>query len=208
MRRSAAFLLASIVVSAFAKTAVAALCVASPPPYSHMRVIASCPAGDLAGRVRVMTYCPSDSPPEPQPVPGSLVSVAVGGCSGFGVCLAAARPSAIYQAVSNINGYAIFHLAAFGTTAGCAQASADGVIMGAISLASVDQDGDGDVDEADRQLLLTKLWSTTDATADFDDSGVVDHADEQILVDHMNHICEAPTPVRHKTWGALKGIYR
>ena len=64
------------------------------------------------------------------------------------------------------------------------------LIEPSVPLAGVDQDGDGQVTLTDRDLLASR-FGTVDPRSDLDFDGDVDDADRQILLAHLWHTCAA-----------------
>jgi hypothetical protein len=148
------------------------------------------------------------------PINGAAVDVEYSGCPDFHPCPVACTgcvvnlPARYVRKLTNAAGQADFDLhAGGGCAAGTLRFFADGVLIAQRAVAAFDQDGDLSVTAADHALTQAKQGSG-DPTADFDCSGLVDAGDLGALLARLGASCEVIVPVRPRTWGALKIVYR
>ncbi|HUK62929.1 MAG TPA: hypothetical protein VLV15_06340, partial [Dongiaceae bacterium] len=154
------------------------------------------------------------------PVVGDPITLLFSGCpqadtcSSGGVCAGCVprgTPGSPLQItkLTDANGVAAFALRVGG--GGCDDPPYvviyDEFYFARVTFASLDQDGDMSVTPADLAHVHA-LLGTNDLRADFDGDQVVTTADEAILLAHMGAGCEGATPVRTRTWGELKSLYR
>lgn len=151
------------------------------------------------------------------PVSNSSVVIEYVNCTGFNPCPQLGSPVDDYvlntgaqtmRRFSNASGQAEVHVRAGG---GCSDMGirvyADGVLIGTMRSASVDQNGDHSVDAADLALHQSRQ-GTSDFRGDLNCDWMVNGDDENILVGHIGTNCLDPTPNRRSTWGQVKTIYR
>ncbi|MEO6462822.1 MAG: hypothetical protein ABIP29_07080 [Candidatus Eisenbacteria bacterium] len=107
---------------------------------------------------------------------------------------------------ANSIGVVTFRVRAGGTGAGTLEVIAATSVIATVSVRTMDFDGDMDVDQADRDALVT-LLGTAGPAGDFDRNGIVDASDQSMLEQRYGGNC-ALLPVRAATWGNVKGLYR
>jgi hypothetical protein len=189
---------------------IAALCsaipaVAGPPTASTSTldpVVVACPAGDVV--FKVVTRHADNSPWAEGPVTLNFC-----GCSGFELESRTSYTTngdgcSIWEMPAS-DGTSLFSVAAGGTCGTPIEVLAGGgVLMGYRPAASLDQDGDLVVTNADIAIIQSKL-GTNDPTADFDGDGVVTSADVSLAQAHLGHTYVATgVPYGTTTGGALR----
>jgi hypothetical protein len=169
--------------------------------------ILACPKADLHCGLTIRGY-------SGLPLAGSWVILDFSGCPGFVRCPLPQDPPVYDDAARRVNGFTnAAGFADFTLTLGrscdadTVRVYADGIFMGTVTLASVDQDANLSVDEADVARVTSALGSG-DRGADFDGNGTVTAADVTFAQTHLRHYCDRVVPVRPSTWGSLKLRYR
>jgi hypothetical protein len=110
---------------------------------------------------------------------------------------------------SGADGHVVFAFRAGGASA-CSRAAVlvDGFLIAERSaVASPDQNGDLTVDQADLDLMRSKI-GTKDPTADLDGDGRVTPSDLLTARLHLGHHADIATPTKVTTWGEIKEGYR
>ena len=148
------------------------------------------------------------------PIAGSTVALDFSSCAAFAPCQQPCASCNVNLSRKTITGYTVaygrvyFDLRLGGVCANeRVQVTADGVLLGYLPFASLDQDGDRVVGPSD-VARVQSLVGTTDTSADFDCNGVVDANDVAFVQQHVGAMCLVVDPVRRSTWGNLKTIYR
>lgn len=166
-----------------------------------------CPGGDMTFNVIVRDLANN-------PVVSSTVIIDFSACPLYAHCpdpgtgITADDVGRTLRKTSDGTGLASFKAWVGGICPGTSvRVFADGVLLGAKSLASPDQDGNLLVDQADFVAIQNGI-GTTDATKDLDCSGDVTANDVTIATSHRGHSCLGPVPTRQQTWGTLKLLYR
>jgi hypothetical protein len=167
-----------------------------------------CPGGDLAFHITLRDLGNN-------PLPGSTAWLDFSQCPGFTPCpnvgdtLTYDPATRRLQATTNQWGLATFVIHGGGVCGGgvVRMFGGAGVLLGARSLASPDQDGDLVVSNADLAILQSKVGSS-DPTGDLDCDTHVTVGDVNLFSAHLGHTCASPTPVMHGSWGRLKVIHR
>ena len=206
--RSALVLVLGILTGPLAHAAIP-----SPANSTIPACLPACPLGDLTYTVVIRDIIGN-------PIPGAHVAIDFVDCAGVHFCPPGPPPGYTFDsptAVSNptdAQGRASFPLQIAGTCASAVRVSADGVLMtdgtnhALVSVANTDQDGDLFVNSfSDGAVLAGK--GPTDPTADLDCDGDHDAADAGVLNAHDGHFCPGLIdPVRPRSWGGLKILYR
>jgi hypothetical protein len=168
---------------------------------------ATCPFGDIAFTVVVRDFANN-------PIQGSSVALLFTDCPAVHLCpdqeagttVLASPPMALRS--SGVGGSTTFHLHAGGVCPGARIAIyADGVVLATRDVASTDQNGDLIVDATDQTLLIGKVGGT-DPGADLTCDHFVDSQDVTTQGPHLGHSCDSATPVKPRSWGRLKMLYR
>ena len=177
--------------------------------------MALCPLGDMPFDVTIRDVANN-------PIAGAVVTLDFSGCPNGAFICSPGLPTDPYTIdlvgrkltmSTDAAGNASFHARVGGTgPAGCAAVFASGVLLRNYALASPDQNGNGVVLlflGSDLPTFTAKV-GLADPTADFDCSGgPVDGNDQLILSEHGNHTCLGiGDPVRRRTWGSVKTVYR
>lgn len=184
--------------------------VPSPINSSVPACLVLCPFGDLTATVVVRDIANN-------PVASSSVVFDFSECPTAYICPTGPGDPYVYtpanrtiRAFTNAVGSVGFP-ARIGGVGGIVRVYADGVMLHSYTLASPDQDGDGQavsIIGPDVPLFAGKMGSAN-PTADFDCSGLVDIDDEQIFYMHLSHACGGfVDPARRSSWGAVKLHYR
>jgi hypothetical protein len=202
---------------AFASPARAGLAVPDQRYCVLPAVLPACPAGDIAYMVTILDNTQS-------PLYDVDVTLNFSACPGFQLCVPGPGtqytlvPPASVQVSTDQHGQAVFWVEGEGTCSSGVQVTAglrggpvvlltDGVYHLPVSVAGVDQDGNGVVTTWDQFVL--NLKGASDPTADVNGDGVHDATDYAIIGAHLGHPCPAlVTPNQRRTWGGLKLIYR
>jgi hypothetical protein len=201
------WLLAAPAIALFASLASGA--VPSPASSTIPGHIVGSPDGAFVAQVVVRDFANN-------PIQGSTVVLDFSDCPQFHPC-----PNVCAECIANPATRSVRRVtdaagvAAFGLRLGggncpnppTVRVSADGVPLGTTNFASLDQDGDLSLTNNDIGLVHAVLGSP-DLRADFDGDGMVTVLDEGILLGHLDATCDPSTPVRTRTWGGLKTIYR
>lgn len=195
-------LLASLAAPAFGGVPDPAHCTVPP-------CLVLCPAGDVTYTVVVRDIAGA-------PVSGCTVRLEFVNCNWVVVCSLDCCPGLIIddlhqqvRTTSDVNGVANFPVMMGGLCPGATVGvSAAAVHLADVHLASPDQNGNLIVGADDAQHVHDLIGST-DPGADFDGDGTVTQADYDWLVNsHGGHSCTNAVPVRPRTWGSIKLLYR
>ncbi len=176
-------------------------------------VLVTSPDGSVIFHVTVRDFAAT-------PVANSWVTLDFSSCPEVTFCATSCTNcnvnlvSRTVTVITNALGQSNFDLRAGG---GCAFAPggpgvgvpvyADGVLIGRVTVAPIDQDGDLMVTAADVAVATGKIGGA-DPTADFDHNGTTDAADVAQVAARLGVRCPGPVPVLAPTWGRLKSIYR
>ena len=204
MRRFPGVLFAAALLGIFSGPADGA--VPSPSNSTVPPCFVGCPAGDVAFTVVVRDAANNFRP-------NSLVVLDFSTCPAVTFCGVQEAGTTISGSKASRTadgfGVATFHLRVGGLCpSGHVEVLGDGVVpLANRPVANLDQDGNLQVNSADQSIAGAKA-GTGDLSADFDCSGAVDQTDMSLLAAHVGHVCDATTPVRPRTWGYLKIIYR
>src|SRR5262245_37451675 len=187
---------ATLAVSGRAQAGVPAASTSTVDP-----VIVACPAGDVVFTVVARHI---DNVPWAE----GDVWLSFCGCPGFHLetrtspyliesdgCTASEFPAA--------DGTSLFPIAAGGTCASPVTVLAEGVWLGVRPVASLDQDGDHVVSNADLALIQSKVGSH-DVTADFDGDGTVTSSDLAFAQSHLGHGAATGVPFGPTASGGLR----
>lgn len=197
-------LLATLLLVAMPATLLAA--VPSPANSTLPACLTVCASGDLTFSVTVRDLGNNL-------VPNSYVVLDLGSCPAFVVCADCAdtyvydAPTRTLGKIGDASGRVDFSICGGGACDVPVSIYADGVLLGARTLAVTDQNGDLSVDAADVAAVNAKVGGAF-PSADLDCDGDVDLDDEAIVSAHVGHTCLDPTPAQRRTWGTLKTIYR
>jgi hypothetical protein len=188
------------------------------PATSLIPCLRACPGGDIETSIVVRDAAGL-------PVAGSFVELRLDAgtppCLGAALCIPVDGSVSDYDTdltfqrasrLSDGSGVATFHLRMVGECAeatGRVRITADGVLLGHRPVASLDANQDWVVDQADGDIHATRLGST-DSRTEFvcDGTFSITQDDVDFFLNHLQHTCTIPLPVRESTWGDLKLIYR
>ena len=146
----------------------------------------TCPAGDLGFQIVVRDAANN-------PVRQSVVVISLQADPSLNFCFppatCASPTSCRITAVTDDRGVADFRPAGAGWKMDRHLVVADGVLLGNLLLASVDQNGDLVVDETDLAVAAAAESLLGAGRSDFDGSGFTDSGDLEILRSHLGHGC-------------------
>lgn len=117
-------------------------------------------------------------------------------------------PPAYVRMTSSTQGVADLPIRAGGVCPGTlVDVYASGMLLARRPVASPDLNGDAVVSAADQALLAAKLGGPYDPAADLDCDGTLGAGDASTLNAHLGHAFGV-VPVRPRSWGMIKTIYR
>jgi hypothetical protein len=170
----------------------------------------ACPAGDASYVVVVRDIANN-------PIAGSTVRLQFIDCETFPVCdeccdgIVIDRTAHSVSAATDASGIASFALRMGGVSPVGAGMNvyADGVLLGPVrTVSSPDLTGNLVV-EWDDITELSALFESGYELLDLNCSGGFGLDDFYVLqYGHLGHDCDAPTPARRPSWGAVKALYR
>lgn len=207
MRALLRLLAHTLALLALTLPAVASGGVPSPSNSSVDPCLIACPAADFTFHVTVRDLANN-------PISNSSVALDFSQCPQVFACpyigdgLTWDATNHVVRAMSNASGLATFTMHLIGICPNMqVRIFADGVFLGARTLASPDQDGNGIVDANDDAIESAKIGGS-DLTGDLTCEGTVTAADLAVVQAHHHHICLFIDPARRPSWGALKIFYR